>query len=404
MIGAGRWLSLSVRAARGLPGLLRSLLLLLLLAGGSLQAAPWVPANDAEIVETLPTVLGFSREERQLRRQRAVASSDAAIAVEAATAALDVARTQGDARYAGYAMAALRHWADQPPEQTPVRVLVMRATIAQFLHDFDGAEALLKAALARDPSQAQAWLTLATLHRVRGRYAESDAACRSVGRTGPALYGVACLAENAGLRGEHAQARVALQQLLADPALQSPDRAGVRQWLLTSVAEIEELAGRDAEAEAAYRQALAAERDGYLVLAYSDFLLRRGRAGEVAPLIGNEPRSDAVLLRLATASRAVEGTNKPGEELQARFDAAAQRPGAMSFHAREEALYALDVRRDAARALELARINLRLQREPIDMLVFARAAAATRNAQASAELQQLMREIGLRDARIDALR
>jgi hypothetical protein len=75
------------------------------------------------------------------------------------------------------------------------------------------------------------------------------------------------------------------------------------------VAGIEELAGRPAAAELAYRQALAAERSGYLLLAYSDFLLRNGRASEVAPLLANEARSDAVLLRLAMAATGKQGRN-----------------------------------------------------------------------------------------------
>eukprot|EP01035_Chromulina_nebulosa_P003420 gene3419-4658_t len=216
--------------------------------------------------------------------------NDEAAAMAVASTYLELAREQGDARYAGYAMGALQAWEATPPAQTPPAVLVMRATVAQFLHDFDGAEATLRVALARRPNDAQAWITLATILRVRGRYNESDAACRSLGRTGPAFYGVACLAENAGLRGNHADARQALQALLADPVLRDADKAGTRQWLLTSIAEVEELAGRQAEADAAYRKAVAAQRSGYLLLAYSDYLQRVGRHAEIPKLLANEAR------------------------------------------------------------------------------------------------------------------
>ena len=65
-------------------------------------------------------------------------------------------------------------WERCPPcrAAAPPAVLVMRATVAQFLHDFDAAEATLKSALALQPGNAQGWLTLATLLRVRGRYAK----------------------------------------------------------------------------------------------------------------------------------------------------------------------------------------------------------------------------------------
>lgn len=376
----------------------------LALAAFATHAVPRMPASDDEVVETLPVVAGWSGEQRRLRRELAQRPNDEATAIAAASTYLDLAREQGDARYAGYAMGALQAWEATPPAQTPPAVLVMRATVAQFLHDFDGAEATLRMALARRPNDAQAWITLATILRVRGRYNESDAACRSLGRSGPAFYGVACLAENAGLRGNHADARQALQALLADPALRDADKAGTRQWLLTSVAEVEELAGRQAEADAAYRKAVAAQRSGYLLLAYSDYLQRVGRHAEIPKLLANEARSDAVLLRLAIAGAAARDKSAQAEadELRQRFEAAALRPGTAALHAREEAMFALDVQNDPKRALELARLNVKLQREPIDFLVFARAASAASDTPARDEVKALMQQIGLKDARVDA--
>ena len=215
---------------------------------------------------------------------------------------------------------------------------------------------------------------------------------------------MACLAENAGLRGNHADARQALQALLADPVLRDADKAGTRQWLLTSIAEVEELAGRQAEADAAYRKAVAAQRSGYLLLAYSDYLQRVGRHAEIPKLLANEARSDAVLLRLAIAGAAARDTSAQAEadELRQRFEAAALRPGTTALHAREEAMFALDVQNDPKRALELARLNVRLQREPIDLLVFARAASAANDIAARGEVKALMQQIGLKDARVDA--
>lgn len=379
---------------------------LLFAAGTPLGAAPRVPASDDTIVERLPIIAGWSREERRLRQALAQRPRDEATAIAAAQAYLDLARTQGDARYAGYAMGALQAWDATAAAQTPPAVLVMRATVAQFLHDFDGAEATLKSALARQPGNAQAWITLATILRVRGRYVESDAACRALGRVGPALYGLACLAENAGLRGDHASARDTLSGLLADPALQGAQQAGTRQWLFTTLAEVEELAGRPVAAEGFYRQALQAAPSGYLLIAYSDYLLRLNRPAEVPALLAGEPRSDAVLLRLAIAAPRPAGTGgarKDLDELQARFDAAAQRPGNAEVHAREGALFALDVEGDARRALAFARANVRLQREPIDLLLLARAANAAHDEEARSELKALMQGTGLRDARIDAL-
>lgn len=381
----------------------------LLLLCGMAAAVPRVPVADDEVVESLPVVAGWTQEQRRLRRELVQRPGDPATAIAAASAYLNLARDQGDARYAGYAMGALQAWASAPAAQTPPAVLVMRATVAQFLHDFDGAERTLKAALARQPGNAQAWITLATVLRVQGRYTESDAACRALGRAGPALYGLACLAENDALRGSHDAARDAFTGLLASPALAAPAQAATRQWLLTSLAEVEELAGRGPQADAAYRAALAAQRSGYLLLAYSDFLQRTGRGADVPALLAGEARSDAVVLRLAIASARAKGkgdasgkSDADAAELRERFEAAAQRPGTTALHAREEAMFALDVQHDAARALELARLNAQRQREPIDLLIYARAAVAAGDSAARAEVRQLMQQIGLKDARVDA--
>jgi tetratricopeptide (TPR) repeat protein len=380
----------------------------MLVCATSAHAVPRVPPDDDAVVEKLPFVAGWANDERRLRRELAQRPRDADTAISVARSYLELARSQGDARYAGYAFGALRAWEPITAPGTPAAVMVMHATVAQFLHDFDGAESTLRAALQREPMHPQASITLATILRVRGRYTASDAACRALGPAGQALYEAACLAENAGLRGEHDAAVEAFQNLLATPALQGSRNAGTRQWLLTSIAEVEELAGRPAAAEAAYREALKAERSGYLLLALSDFLLRAGRPEEVPALLAREPRSDAVLLRLASARPRSTGVSGPRDspevtELRARFEAAALRPGTTVAHAREEGMFALDVEGDAPRALALARANVGLQREPIDLLLFARAAVAARDDAARQEVGALMRTIGLRDARIDAI-
>ena len=121
-------------------------------------------------------------------------------------------------------------------------MLLLRATLQQYLHEFDAAVAHLRLLLARPGSerQSQAWLTLATVLRVQGRYAESDAACRAWSPA-PSSTRRACLAENAALRGETAAARRSFETMLAARGLP----AATRGWLTTSLAELEE---RDARA------------------------------------------------------------------------------------------------------------------------------------------------------------
>lgn len=356
------------------------------------SAVPIEPTRDDEVIETLPYSTARA-EDRRLRRQLTAQPRDAALAVQVARRHLERAREEGDPRQAGQAMAALASWRDDA--DAPVEVLLMQATLQQHLHDFEGAAERLERALAREPRHPQGWLTLATVRRVQGRYEPSDAACRRLADLGAGPYAVACLAENDSLRGRFEPARAALQRAIE----QARGNADLRSWLLTTSAEMEERAGQTAAAEAAYRAALRERPDLYTALAFADLLLAERRGGEVAALLEPWPRSDAVLLRLALAAPSSDATGA----MRARIAQANERPGTSALHGREQSMFALAVEGQPARALELARDNVRTQREPLDLLVFARAARASNDVRALDEARALVQEMGLHDRRIDAL-
>lgn len=375
---------------------------LFLLAGAArLQAAPITPARDDEVIEVLPAVAGNRREERRARKALEARPRDPALALDIARRYLDQAHEMGDPRFAGLALAAIGAWTDDAT--MPGDVLMMKATLQQYLHEFDASVRSLKSLLARPASrpQPQAWLTLATVYRVQGRYADSDAACLNVGRSGAALHESACRAENAALRGDVVAARATLNGLLAEPGLPN----ATRTWLLTTVAELEQRAGRAAAAEAAFRAVLRLETDAYATLAYADLLLDQGRPLDALKLLHDQQRNDAVLLRLAIAGTRAHapGAARDVAEMRERITLANERPEARKFHGREQAMFALDVDGDARLALELARGNVDKQREPLDLLVLAQAARASGDAAALAEARQLRDRVGLHDRRVDAL-
>jgi len=365
------------------------------------SAGPIVPNGDDEVIEVLPAAAGDRGEDKRLRQQLAARPGDATLAVRVAQRDLDRARQAGDPRFAGLALAALRPWPDAAT--APADVLLMQATLQQYLHEFDASVASLRQLLARpgEAGRAQAWLTLATVLRVQARYAESDEACRRVATAGAELHAAACLAENAALRGEVAAARRSFEALLAWPGL-PPVTQG---WLLTSLAELEERERRSAAADAAYRRVLALGPDTYAAIAYADFLIAQGRPAEALATLKPEPRTDAVLLRLAIAgSRAKAATaSADAAEMRERIALANQRPEAKKFHGREQAMFALFVEAAPARALSLARGNVEQQREPLDLLLLAEAARASEDAAAIDEARRLKAALGLHDRRIDAL-
>ena len=369
------------------------------LVGTAARAASIVPADDSQVIETLPAKSAARADERRLRQAVLSDPRDARSAVQLATRLMGQARELGDPRLAGQAMAALQTWRD--PATAPGDVLLMQATVQQYLHDFDGSVRLLERLLARDARQPQAWLTLATVRRVQGRYADSDLACAQLLALGSAFHGTACRAENEALRGEFQRARLRFERLLAEPRLD----AGTRNWLLTSLAELEERAGRVDAADAAFKAALAARADGYSLIAYADYLIDQRRETDALALLREQARTDGVLLRLAiagTRSKAPRAADD-AREMRERIAQANLRPQAQSVHAREQALFALWVDAEPQRALALARGNVRLQREPIDLLVLAQAAVAARQPAARQEAGRLSKEMGLHDRRLDEL-
>ena len=291
-------------------------------AAAHAPAEPLQPASDAEVVETLPSAGRARAEERALRQRWVAQPGDPVVAVALSKRYLDQARAEGDPRFAGRALAVLQHWPQL--DTAPPEVVLMAATLQQYLHDFDGAARVLEGLVKREPRHAQGWLTLATIRRVQGRYEPSDAACQSLGATGATFYGKACLAENNSLKGRFDEARQQLTELLATPDLPASTRA----WLLTTRAELETRAGRRSQAEAAYRAVLAAQADEYARLSFADFLLDNKRPAEVLSLLKADPRSDTVLLRLAIAGTLVpsRAAQRDIDELRARMAQAALRP------------------------------------------------------------------------------
>ena len=395
-------------------GLLTCALITLLPA----QASPLQPQRDSEVLEKLPLLAPWARDARGPRTAQQ-APRDLNSALLAARQFLDLARSQGDARYAGQALGSLQAW---PTTATaPVEVLVMRASVEQYLHQFNTSEATLRLVLAQQALNPQAWLTLASLQRLRGDYPAAADSCARLSLSGANFYARACRAETESLGPAQTAARAELQGLLL--SREAVSSQSLRAWLLTSLALLEEMTGEDERAETHYRAVLAlsdpqADSAGYARLAFADHLLRLQRAAEVPALLAILPRSDAVLLRLAIAQRQnitplqsssgrAESSQKPSAdaaELVQRFAAidAANTTGT-SPHAREQARFALDVQGQPQRALALAQRNIQTQREPEDLLLLARAAFAAGNAAALAKTRQILNTQGLKDVRIDAV-
>lgn len=365
------------------------------LAGGvAVAATPLQPAQDSELIEVLQSATRW----RPAAPASAGMAPDVGSAIQVARRAVQDARQSGDTRYWGRAQAALAPWWDLP--HAPVAVAVLQATVQQGRHEFAAAHQVLQSALAREPGNAQAWLTLATLERLSGRYAAALRACTAVARAGQPVYAQACALETRSLQGEHGPATSGLRALVTRAT--QPEQ---RSWLLSLLAEAQERAGDDAAAERAYQDSLSLASDLYTALAYSDLQLRAGRHQQALKTLQALPETDAVLLRRALALQRMANPHwtELRSTLREREQALLHRGDDPQLHGRERALVALWLDHDVHRALLLARDNLTLQREPLDWWVALQAAQQAGIPAALGQLQAEIKTIGLHDARLAAL-
>lgn len=365
------------------------------------SAKPFVPTGDDVVVERLPEQ--GDPELKELKRLRAALATDPRnldTATGVARRGIEAARATGDPRFLGQAQAALMPWwtAADPPSAA----LLLRATLKQSQHDFDGAIKDLDRLLTREPTNGQALLTRATVLTVRGNYADAQRDCRKLARLTTALVATACIAGPASLSGEADDA----YRTLALALERAGDPPGIRAWALTLAAEIAARRG-DVGADTLFREAFALDaRDAYLRAAYADFLLDNDRPRDVLPLLRDETRNDTLLLRLALAEQRLPEARASFDihraDLAARFDAARARGD--TLHQREEARFRLAIEGDAQGALALARENWKVQREPADLRILAEAARAANDAAAQKIADDWIAGTRLTDVTLAAVR
>jgi hypothetical protein len=372
----------------------------LALAAACGAAAPFTPASDDVVVERLPYRLAAPA--RELRQMLARQPQNLALALQVAREALVRARVQGEPRELGSVQAALAPWWSLP--NPPAAVRLMRASVHQSRHAFDTAVADLDVLLA-DRSLpptllAQAALDRAAVLQVQGRFADAQQGCAALAEgplaaLGPAVTvpARACVAELRSLRGDPV-GEAELNRLAATP--------GSAGWLALVRAELAVRNGNDAAAERLFRQALVLQRDVYTQVAWADWLLDAGRPAEVLKLGPDEDMllADALLLRRALALKRLGDprADVAAKLLAERFEAGRQRGDPP--HAREEAMHALELAQEPARALRLALLQWQSQKEPADALLLLRAAHAAGQPAAAEPVRRFMQQTGLTDVRL----
>lgn len=371
------------------------------IASAAAAAAPHIPASDGQVLERLPIKPSdpLTRELRQLRAELAARPSDQELAVRLARRYFDIASAEGDPRYIGYAEAVIRPWATEPDPPTPM--LMTRALLLQWRHDFGPAMADLDKILARDPNDASALMWRVALHLVQADYPRARADCDRAQAIVSMLSAIACHAVIDGRTGKARAAYEAITSaLLRHPARDSDQK----QWMLTRLAELALAFGDKALAERHFREAMSAGgTDAFVLAEYADFLLDERRPAEVVAMLREWVRNDSLLLRLALAETALGTASAPerARTMEDRFAAAALRRD--TLHQQEEARFELALKRNARRAVELAAENWKVQREPRDARILLEAALAAGRPEAAQGALDWLRETGFEDPRYRAL-
>lgn len=345
------------------------------------------PRHGDQVVARVPARSSVRVQELEiLRRAAAEAPDDLARALRLARAHIEASRREGDPRELGAAEAALSPFArlaDQPSE-----LRVLRATILQARHDFDGSLAELALALEQTPDDLQALLTSATVWTVKGDYARARTNCLALAQLSSSAISAACSAPIDALTGNAARARSLLESELAQA------RAVAERSLLLSLLGEQTYWMREWEsAKAFFEQAVALDPDDrYTRALYADLLLDQGAAAAAYDLVARFSADDALSLRAALAAKQL-GRSDAGtrlERLQQGFRDSRLRGDAI--HTREEARVWLALGK-TDRALDCALESWAVQHEAWDARLVLEAAEHSQQSRVAPVLAWL-RETG----------
>ncbi len=348
-------------------------------------AMPYIPSSPKQVLEKLPANSSTSSKEfKSLRALLNANPNNIENAARLAKLYIERSRIEGDPRYLGYAQAALGPW--WKLNEPPIEILVLRATLLQSTHHFEQSLTDLDKVLKADPKNGQAWITRSTILQVQGKYAEAYQSCSHLYTLAPSLITLTCATNVHNLNG---QAEKSYQKLKAGYIKAAETNPSIQVWVLTLLAEMATRLDDVMAAEKYFQQAIKLEEpDSYLLGAYSDFLLDQNRPQEVIQLLKAKTRIDALLLRYAEALSAISSPEAAVQidALKQRFAAAMLRGD--TVHQREQSRFELRLMKNPVRALEIAKLNWKIQKEPADARVYIEAAVAAKDNQIILALTQ----------------
>lgn len=356
------------------------------------HAESFKPTDDNQVIETLAKQGLATALPPELRSQRLASQKtpdDLNLAIPLVVELLSFGKKTSDPRFYGEAEAILRPWWNlaAPPPQ----VLVHRANIRQFNHQFDAALEDLATYLTAVPEDSQARVMEATIFQVTGRYQKAAESCGKLLTRRSSMFKSLCQASARAMTEDPRPIFVQLKLLTkmeTKPIVPSTNPTSVPSseelfalGILADIAlQLDDVAG----AEEALRRILAAQAlDIYATITLADLLLDLNRPDEAANLACKSPDHDGLLLRCGRGVRLKDAARFKTilSALGERFAAETRRQS--PAHLRERAYFQLYLQDDPRSALASAQENYRTQKEPVDARLLVEAAAQMKSREAA---------------------
>lgn len=255
-------------------------------------------------------------------------------------------------------------WASMPSDwqssEKTVARLLFAAWLSQAEHKFDAAMDFTHQALELHPNNPQALILKASIATVSGDISSAKQACRALAGVFSPIASVACSARFAETGN---QQQLVLERLIK--LLELPVDEEIHPWVVSIAADMARETGNHPLSKKLYLESISAFPSIQVRAAYADLLLKTEDYREVLNIIEPHNSVPALAVRRLLAAQQLGGNEEHAIQRMDHLFKEWINQGDMR-HAREMAMFYLQVVNNPKLAHSLAKENLKIQQEPED--------------------------------------
>jgi len=352
-----------------------------------LYALTFKPASPDQVLATLSGGFGGSDAANGLSALRDARRKNPKSVVNALALTdelLKIGRSTGLPRFYGEAEAVLAPWWQE--KTPPTDVLLRRANIYQFNHQFGLALQDLEVYLRANPTDSNARLMEATINMIIGRYAQAKHSCGALPAGRNSVVRTVCgLAASAMLGNSKTNFTImtsmfasSLASANVSKSLSRGSLSDVDKYIKTVTADMALQLNATKTAQKELMEIYQSDpADRFNAINLTDVFLDQNRYLEASRVVCQFEGIQAAVLRCARAMRILDPLRF--RELVGRIasEVKADTQRGTSVHQREAAYFYLYLNDDPSQALMAAKQNFELQKEPIDARLLLESAFAS---------------------------